>query len=98
MGNIFASGWGASNGGLGGGFCNGGSYIKAISLGVHIANGFTDSTGTVLQIVFSSNGEAPASAGALGGYNANSNGYGNLMDSLNMVQATLTISPGTTSP
>ncbi len=98
MGDIFASGWGPSNGGLGGGFCNAGSYIKAISLGVHIANGFTDPTGKVLQIVFSSNGEAPASASALGGYNANSNGYGNSMDSLNMVQATLTISPGTTSP
>jgi chitodextrinase/regulation of enolase protein 1 (concanavalin A-like superfamily) len=98
MGNIFASGWGASNGGLGGGFCSGGSYIKAISLGIHMANGFTDPTGTVLQIVFSSNGEAPASSGALGGYNANSNGYGNSMDSLNIAQATLTIGPGMMPP
>lgn len=92
MGNIFSSGWGAASGGLGGGYCSNGSYIKAESLGVHIANGFTDSTGTLLQVIFSSSGEAPASAGPLGGGNNNSNGFGNSMDSFNMVQATLTVS------
>ncbi|HET9388491.1 MAG TPA: PQQ-dependent sugar dehydrogenase [Steroidobacteraceae bacterium] len=94
MSNLFSSGWGAAGGGLGGGFCSGGTYIDAESLGIHIASGFTDSTGTVLQIVFSSSGVAPASAGALGGFNANPNGFGNSMDSFNMVPATLVINQG----
>jgi hypothetical protein len=93
MANIFNSGWGAPSGGLGGGYCNGSTYVNGGSTGVHIANGFTDSTGTVLQIVFAGSGEAPASASQLGGWNLNSNGFGNSMDSFNMVQATMTVNP-----
>jgi len=51
MGNIFSCGWGAAGGGLGGGLCSGGTYIDAEFLGIHIASGFTDPTGTVLQVV-----------------------------------------------
>ena len=93
MSNIFDSGWGMPEpGGLGGGFCVDGEYKRSDGLGVHIINGATDSTGKILQLIFSSDGVAPAGPGALGGYAppGNANGYGNSLDSLNIVQATLT--------
>lgn len=80
-------------GGLGGGFCSAGSYKYASGLGVHIINGFTDSTGKNLVFTFSSNGLAPASASDLGGANLNPNGYGNEMDSLSLFKAVITTNP-----
>ncbi|MFL6606314.1 MAG: hypothetical protein ACJ8R9_33990 [Steroidobacteraceae bacterium] len=95
MSNIYNSGWGMPPpGGLGGGFCttsNGvSSYQNSSGLGVHIMNGFTDATGKNIVMTFSSNGLAPPSASDLGGANANPNGNGNEMDSLNMFHAVLT--------
>lgn len=100
MSNIYNSGWGMpAPGGLGGGFCTGSpaSYARASGLGVHVINQFTDTTGKILVMSFSSNGLAPPSASDLGGQmgssTANKNGQGNEADSLNMVHVTLTTSP-----
>src|SRR5262249_32766170 len=93
MSNIYNSGWGMpAPGGLGGGFCGtaAGGYQHSDGLGIHIINGFTDSTGKNLVMTFSSTGLAPQSASDLGGANANPNHNGNEMDSLSMFKAVLT--------